>query len=112
MERSRSGTTGEGDVIELKFDSVVVVDEHDEGDGAIAVGRPVGVADVGSVSMASEPLSEPPGPSVGDSSSSKMQMGGWAGIWGIACSRLLSRYDLLLVGKLTVTGDDCCCCWC
>jgi len=103
VDSSRSGTTGEGDVMELKFDSVVVEDEHEEGDGAIAVGNPLGVADVGSVSR---PPSEPPVPSVGDSSSSKMQMGGWAGICGMACSRLVSRYDLLLD-----EANCCCCCW-
>lgn len=106
VDSSKSGTTGDGDVIELKLDSVVVDDEHDEGDGAIAVGNPVGVAEVGSVSMPREPPA--PAPSVGESSSSKMQMGGWAGIWGMAWSRLASRYDLLLVAKVTVTGDCCC----
>lgn len=59
VDSSKSGTTGDGDVIELKLDSVVVDDEHDEGDGAIAVGNPVGVAEVGSVSMPREPLPRP-----------------------------------------------------
>lgn len=83
VDSSRSGTTGEGDVIEFKLDSVVVDEEHDEGDGAIAIpeqGSPEDVVDEAggcSGSMTMLPLA---GSSVGDSSSSNMQIGGCAGI--------------------------------
>lgn len=83
VDNNRSGTTGEGDVIEFKLDSVVVDEEHEEGEGAIAIpvqGSPVAdvvEADGCSVSMTMLPLA---GSSVGDSSSSNMQIGGCAGI--------------------------------
>lgn len=85
VDNNRSGTTGEGDVIEFKLDSVVVDEEQDDGDGAIAIpvqGSPLavvpepGACDC-SVSMTMLPLA---GSSVGDSSSSNMQIGGCAGI--------------------------------
>lgn len=87
VDSSRSGTTGEGDVIELKFDNVVVEEEQDDGDGAIVIplqGSPLPVttppgACVCSVSITMLPP-PPAGRSVGDSSSSNMQIGGCAGI--------------------------------
>lgn len=89
VDNSRSGTTGEGDVIELKLDSVVVEEEHDDGEGAIVIvlhGNPLGVVAAltctCSVSMTMFPA--PGGSSVGDSSSSNIQIGGCAGICGIA----------------------------
>lgn len=87
VDNSRSGTTGDGEVIELKLDSVVVEEEHDDGEGAIVIavhGKPLGVVAAlwltcaCSVSMTMLP--PPGGSSVGDSSSSNMQIGGCAGI--------------------------------
>lgn len=83
VDSSRSGTTGEGDVIELKFDNVVVEEEQDDGDGAIVIplqGKPLPVTPGACVCSVSITMLPPDGRSVGDSSSSNMQIGGWAGI--------------------------------
>lgn len=81
VDNNKSGTTGDGDVIELKLDSVVVEEEHDDGEGAIVIAEPAPWTPCGcSVSMTMLPPGAPGGSSVGDSSSSNMQIGGWAGI--------------------------------
>lgn len=142
VDNNKSGTTGEGEVIELKLERFVD-DEQDDGDGTADEALPCADAVVeGSVSstIPSKPLVllailllPPPPPtlllllvasistggnSLGDSvPSSKMQYGGWLGICVILqCSRLESSSELLVENVTLLSGagggGDVSCCGC